>query len=1123
MNRPSTPDLAERIAGLSPRKRELLERKLRERSALQAKSIPRRAERETGPLSFAQQRLWFLDQLAPGNPFYNISSAYRIRGVLDREVLRRAVAAVVARHESLRTTFAVVEGRPVQQIAAEQHVQLLVVDISDAVEAERDARARSWIAAEARRPFDLADGPLLRTGLLRLSEQEHVLLLTVHHVVSDGWSMGILVKELAAFYEEFSCRRRAALPELPIQYADFARWQRESLSGEVLEKQLAYWRKQLADLPVLELPTDRARSFEQTFRGAHHRTVFPESLTEALKELSRRENATLYMTLLAAFQALLLRYTEQEDVVVGSPIANRTRREIEGLIGFFVNTLVMRTNLSGDPSFRELLGRVREVALQAYAHQDVPFEKLVEELQPARDLGQNPLFQVIFAVQNAPTAKLNLPGLVLNGFGVESQTTRFDLEVYLWESEGRLNGSFIYSTDLFDASTIERMSRHFRVLLEGVVADPDRGVWELPLLPDAERRQVLVEWNETQTEYPRGKTVHGLFEEQVERAPQAVAVVFGQEGLSYWELNERANRLARYLSKLGVGPEVLVGLCVERSLEMVVGLLGILKAGGAYVPLDPAYPRQRLAFMLEDTRARVLLTQENLSESLPEGDFKRVRLDADWPEIARESRENPQSETTAENLAYVIYTSGSTGTPKGVSVRHRSVVRLVRETDYARFGPDEVFLQFAPISFDASTFEVWGALLNGARLAVMPPGLPSLDELGIALERYRVSTLWLTAGLFHQMVDSQIESLRGVRQLLAGGDVLSVPHVEKALRELPDCRLINGYGPTENTTFTCCHALRRDQPLGGSVSIGRPIANTCVFILDRNRQPVPIGVPGELYIGGDGLARDYFRCPELTAEKFVVDPLGGDREKRLYRSGDRARYRPDGTIEFLGRIDDQVKIRGFRIEPGEIESVLAQHPGVAEGIVVPREDAPGDKRLIAYVVTRDGAPPSAMQLREFLKSSLPAYMVPSTFVFLDALPLTPNGKVDRKALPAPEQTRPELEDVFVAPRNAVEQTVAGIWGQVLNFEKIGIHDNFFDLGGHSLLATLVFARLQKAFPVPLPLRTLFEKPTVAELSGAIEELRSAEADPRRSPIVPVSRQAISAAAGRENPSKHSRS
>jgi aspartate racemase len=852
-----------------------------------------------------------------------------------------------------------------------------------------------------------------------------------------------------------------------------------------LEQQLSYWRKQLARLPVSELPTDRPRPTAQSFRGAGHSISFSKSLTEGLRELSQREGATLYMTLLAAFQVLLARYTGQEDVVVGSPIAGRSEVETERLIGFFVNTLVLRTDLSGDPTFRELLRRVREVALGAYAHQDLPFEKLVEELQPERDLSQNPLFQVSFALQNAPASSFELAGLEVIPLPIESRTTHFDLEVDVGEKPGGLSCTFVYATDLFDAGTIVRMMGHYQTLLEGIVTGANRRVSELAILTEAERRQVVEEWNQTEREYPREKTVHELFEEQAKKTPQAEAVVFGRERLSYGQLNERANRLAGFLSKRGVGPEVLVGLCVERSLEMVVGLLGILKAGGAYVPLDPAYPKERLAFMLEDTGAPVVLTQESLSESLPEGQFERVRLDADWPEIARESAENPPSEATAENLAYVIYTSGSTGTPKGVSIRHRSVVRLVRETDYATFGPEEVFLQFAPISFDASTFEVWGPLLNGARLVVMPPGFLSLEELGAAIKRHKVSTLWLTAGLFHQMVETQIDGLRGVRQLLAGGDVLSVPHVERVLRELPDCRLINGYGPTENTTFTCCHTVRRDEPLGASVPIGRPIANTRVFILDDWRQPVPIGVPGELYIGGDGLARDYYRRPELTAQRFLPNPFGGEGEKRLYRTGDRARFRADGTIEFLGRFDDQVKIRGFRIEPGEIEAALSQHPGVREAVVVAREDDPGQKRLVAYVVGKEGMPGSS-DLRGYLKQKLPEYMVPSAFLFLDALPLTPNGKVDRRALPAPEG-RPELEEGYVAPRTPTEEVLSRIWAQVLGLDRVGVHDNFFDLGGHSLLAVRLFSQIEKSFDRHLPLAAIFQGPTVAQLASLLQD------------------------------------
>jgi amino acid adenylation domain-containing protein len=1081
---------SQRIARLSLEARAVLERRLKEKTISAVAEPLRRRPEGPAPLSFAQQRLWFLDKLHPGLSSYNIPRAFRIWGSLDVEALERAVDAIQERHEVLRSVFAVVDGNPVQVVRKPRSSSLSVLDLGSVEQRLRVAEVRRIAEEEAQRLFDLAVGPLLRMTLLRVGEQEHVLLVTVHHAVFDGWSVDIFERELAEFYEAYHAGRQSSLPALPIQYADFAAWQRERLQGRVVEEHLSYWKRKLEGVPaVLELPTSRSRRSTQSFRGAAETVSISRELAEAIRGLGHREGATLFMTLLAALKVLLLRHSGQEDIVVGSPVAGRNRSDIEGLIGFFVNTLVLRTDLSGDPTFRELLGRVREVAIEAYDHQDLPFEKLVEELNPERTLSHSPLLQVMMVLQKGSAAGLQLADLSVTPLPLDVVASKFDLLASFADTGEEITASFQYNTDLFDSSTVRRILGHLKVLLGGIVDDPDCPLSQLPLLTAAERHQVLVELNQTEAEYPKGKTIHRLFEEQVDCAPEAVAVEFEGKRLTYGELNCRSNQLARHLRERGVGAEVLVGLCVERSLEMVVGLLGILKAGGAYLPLDPAYPRERLRFMLEDAGPQLVLTQGTLSECLPEC-APLVRLDADWAEIARESSENPEIQSTPENLAYVIYTSGSTGTPKGVSIRHRSVVRLVRGTNYTRFGPEEVFLQFAPIAFDASTFEVWGALLNGGRLAVMSPGPASLEDLGAALSRYKVSTLWLTAGLFREMVETQIESLRGLRQLLAGGDVLSVPHVEKVLRELPDCRLINGYGPTESTTFACCHTVGRDESLGTSIPIGKPIANTRVFILDRNRQPVPVGVPGELYIGGDGLARDYFRRPELTAEKFVPDLFGGAGEKRLYRTGDRARYLADGTIEFLGRVDDQVKVRGFRVEPGEIESALLQHPSVMRAIVLLREAQPGERRLVAYLVSHPKRVKSVSELRSFLKRKLPDFMIPSSFVWLDAFPLTHNGKVDRAALPPPGHQRLLPEEVSVSPRNALEEKLVRCFERVLKLRPIGVTDNFFDLGGHSLLAVRLLTEIEKATGTRFPLSMIFEAQTVEEMAAQVGDQKA---------------------------------
>jgi amino acid adenylation domain-containing protein len=943
--------LEERATALSPAKRALLElkRKNAQAQAVSSLSIPRRIQAGHGVLSYAQQRLWFLNQLQPENPFYNCPLALRLRGRVEVWALERGVEEVVRRHEVLRTRIVSVDGKPEQVIEEEVKLQLAVEEVSGQEEAERVCRE------EALRPFDLSRGPLLRVRLLQVADDEHVLLMTMHHIVSDGWSWGVFLGELGRLYEGYVSGQDVKLTEPAIQYGDFAEWQREWLQGEVLEEQLRYWREQLQGMEMLQLPTDRVRPAEQSYRGGERVMVLSKELSIGLKRLSQREGGTLFMVALAGFQALLKRYTRQEEISVATAIANRNREETEGLIGFFVNTLVMRTDVSGDVSFEELVRRVKGVALGAYGHQDLPFEKLVEELQPERSMSRNPLVQVMFVVQNAPIPEIRLPGLSL--VTMEVPTTRFDLEVHMWEVGEQVVVRFIYSRDLFEEETVERMMRHYERVLEAGVRNPEEKIARLPLMNEQEREQVLVEWNRTQREYARNSSVAEVFAEQARKSAERVAVVCEGEAISYGELNRRANQLGRYLRKKGVGPEVLVGIAMERSVEMVVGVLGILKAGGAYVPLDVEYPKERLRYMLGDTGVKVLLSQRRLAGSLPEYDGEVVCVDEEREKgkIAEESSEGLESGAGGENLAYVMYTSGSTGIPKGIGIPHRAVVRLVNNNQYAELGSEQVILQLAPISFDASTFEIWGALLNGGRLVVYPPETPSLEELGRVLAENGVNTLWLTAGLFHMMVDEHVEGLGPVRQLLAGGDVLSPAHVSRVLRELPGCEVINGYGPTENTTFTTCYRMKEESEVGSSVPIGRAIANTQVYVLDGEMEPVPVGVVGELYVGGDGLARGYWKQPELTAEKFIANPYG---EGKLYRTGDLVRYRRDGNLEFMGRADQQVKIRGYRIEPGEIEGVLSEHPGVRGCAVVAREQQGGgsgsEKQLVGYVAMEPG-------------------------------------------------------------------------------------------------------------------------------------------------------------------------
>jgi amino acid adenylation domain-containing protein len=1082
-------DSSKRSFNLSAKRRELLEALLREEGveAAKAKRILRRPERGPAPLSFAQQRLWFFNQLAPGSPLYNIHAAVNLTGALNVPVLERSINEILNRHEALRTTFAVVDERPVQIVNEPFKLKLSVISLQKVGGHEQQVMER--MLEEAHYPFDLTTGPLLRAKLLQLGRAEHVLLLTMHHIVADGWSMGVFVRELAALYEAYIGGRPSPLPELPIQYADFAVWQREWLEGQRLEEQLDYWKQQLAGSPpVLELPTDKPRPPVQTYRGAHETLLLSESLSRSLKELSRREGATLFMTLLTAFSTLLSRYSGQADILIGTPIANRTRAETEELIGFFVNTLVLRTRLSGEPTFRELLKRVREAALGAYEHQDMPFEKLVEELQPERSLSHSPLFQVMLDLQNAPMQALELQGLKLTPLEFDSQTAKFDLSLTMGEAETGLSGLLEYNTDLFDAATIKRMLKNFQTLLSSIAANADAPLSRLPLLAEAEKRQLLVEWNDTRTDYASAVgCIHELFEQRAEEAPHAVALCFGEQALSYGELNERANRLAHYLRRLGTGPEVLVGICLERSIEMVVGLLGILKAGGAYVPLAPTHPKERLALMLDDAQVKVLLTQESLLAQLPEHKATKICLDRDWTMIVEESAAHAPGRALPRNIAYVIYTSGSTGRPKGVAVSHSNLAHstLARISHYDE--PVSAFLLLSSFAFDSSLAGLFWTLSQGGMLVIPEEGAhQDPTHLARLIDRHSISHLLslpaLYALLLEQAADGQLSLLRTV---IVAGENCPPSLVERHRERLPQALLFNEYGPTEATVWSSvydCGAYKE----GRSVPIGRPVANTRIYILDSHLQPVPIGVVGELYIGGDGLARGYFNHPALTAERFIPDPFGDIPGTRLYKTGDMARYLEDGNVEFTGRNDFQVKIRGYRIELGEIETAIAQHPAIKEAVVAAREVAPGNKRLVAYIVAQGEDTPTTRQLREFLKEKLPEYMLPASFMLLDELPLTATGKIDRNALPVSE-AGVEAEDSPLAPRTAVEEVLARIFAGVLSLERVGINDNFFEAGGHSLLATQVASRVREAFQMEMALRKIFEEPTVAGLAEALLE------------------------------------
>jgi len=1043
------------------------------------------------PLSYAQQRLWFLDQLEPNSALYNIPLALRLNGVLHQVALSQSLQEIITRHEALRTNFITVDGKAIQIIHEELDWKLSVVDLKDLSTNEIEITAQQIVQKQTIEPFDLANESLIRTTLIMLSETEHILLVCMHHIVSDAWSIGVFVQELTALYNAYAQGQSSPLAPLAIQYADFALWQRDWLQGDVLQKQLTYWQQQLKDAPdLLVLPTDRPRPAVQTFNGAHIEFALSVELTAKLTKLSQQQGVTLFMTLLAAFNTLLHRYTGTEDILVGTPSANRDRSEIEGLIGFFVNTLVMRTDVSGNPSFSELLTRVREVAMEAYTHQHLPFEMLVEALQPQRDLSHTPLFQVMFILQNAPTSELELTGLSVSSLPIETATAKFDLTLAMQNTATGLAGAWEYNTDLFDPSTIERMTGHFLTLLEAIVAHPNQQIAQLPILSASEQQQLLVEWNNTQTEYPQDKCIHQLFEEQVEHTPNAVAVVYENQQLTYHQLNSRANQLAHYLQSLGVGADVLVGICVERSLEMVVGVLAILKAGGAYVPVDPEYPTERLSFMLEDAQVQVLLTQQHLVKKLPPHQAQLVCLDTDSQLFTDWSQDNLNPRVQGHNLGYLIYTSGSTGQPKGVAMIQSALCNLIHWQIQSTtiFGGVKT-LQFAPVSFDVSFQEMFSTWCSGGTLLLISEEVRR-EPLALLrlLQQQAVARLFVPFVGLQQLAEVAVssQSLNShLREIVTAGEQLQMtPAIRNWLSQLTNCTLHNHYGPSEShvvTSFT----------LSGSAAswpllppIGRPIANTQIYILDRYLQPVPVGVPGELYIGGAALARGYLHRRDLTQQKFIPNPFDEKGNSRLYKTGDLARYLADGNIEYLGRIDNQVKIRGFRIELGEIEAVLSQHFGIKDTVVIAREHVAGDKQLVAYVVPHQEEVPTISDLRLFLKQRMPDYMVPSAFVVLEALPLTPSGKIDRRALPTPDFSS-QSSDQYIAPRTPTEKMLARIWAESLKIEKVSIHDNFFELGGHSLKATQVISQVREAFTIELPLRSLFAQPTIAELAATI--------------------------------------
>jgi amino acid adenylation domain-containing protein len=1076
---------------LDPRQRLLALRLAQARAGERAASAPIAARGlAEAPGSPVQEALWFIDRLLGSGGLYNSSRQWRLVGELDAAALQWSLGELVKRHASLRTRFEERDGVAVQVVQPAASVLLLRVEVTGADAAEREAQLQRRLRECADEGFDLAQGPLLRAQLLKLDDREHVLQVVVHHIVTDGWSMEVLARELGALYGARRAGGESPLVPLPLQFTDYALWQRERLQGARLEGHLAYWREQLRGLEPLELPTDRPRPTSPTYRGAVQRFTVPAEVLEALKALARRHEATLFMVLLAAFKVLLMRYTGQADVAVGTPVAGRDRAELEGLIGYFVNTVVLRTDLSGEPSFEELLGRVRQTALQAYAHQELPFETLVADLSPVRELGRNPLYQVTFQLNNQPEADLRLADLNARTEPLDAALSKFDLSASIAESGGALQGLLEYSTELFDAATMQRLARHFEVLLAGIATQPLDAIGALPLLDAQERHRILIDWNDTARPYPQDLCLHQLFEQQAARTPDAVAIVDEGSGqsISYAQLNVTANQLASYLISSGVCVGNHVAVCLPRSPDVVIAMLAILKAGATYVPMDPEYPVERLRYMLEDCEAKVILTQASLQEMFADTGLQQVLLDRDCDNLARLPARKPAVAIGAEAAAYVIYTSGSTGRPKGVGVLHRGICNHVFWiVEALQVGAADRVLLKTSISFDASLFEIVAALHAGATIVLAAADTErDADQLLKVVQERGITVL--------QMVPSSLRALLAnpsatfadsLRYVICGGEALDRSTAREFQRRHPRVALGNFYGPTESSIDATWRQVDAAILQGsGTVPIGRPIANVRCHVLDARLQPVPVGVPGQLYVGGRGLARGYLNRPELTAQAFIDDPYRSG--ERLYATGDKARYLSTGELEFLGRLNEQVKVRGYRIELGEIESALGMHEGVARSVVIVREDAPGDARLVAYVVGRDGHSADPASLRQHLATSLPAYMVPQHIVVLESIPLLPNGKTDRKALPQPEMR--EQEGSYAAPRSELEESLAQIWSEVLGGVRVGVHDSFFDLGGHSLTAMQVVSRIRSTFQVELALRTLFETPTVARQAVAVQAL-----------------------------------
>lgn len=1059
------------------------------------------------PLSLPQLRLWFLDHLHPKTPAYNIVVGFSIVGTFDQKALEQGLQTIMHRHEILRTSFPSIQGEPKQVVSPSLPSPCQVIDLRSVSQPERLARAQHIALEESRRSFNLTEGPLWKLSLVQIANDLHHLILTMHHIISDGWSLRTFFWELSTLYRDFTTGNTTTdLEPLPIQYKDFAYWQHQSTKNERIDEQLTYWKNQLLNHSgLLELPTDRPRPPVQSFRGKQEPLILSAELTERLKRFSHHEQVTVFMTVLAAFQTLLYRYTGQEQILVGTPVAGRNRWETEGLIGLFVNSLPIRTLFSGNPSFRELLRQVRQSVIDAHANQDVPFEKIVETVNPERNLSHSPLFQVMFVFEQnlqhlwRPSSKLTISPLA-----IDNETAKFDLTLFLEETQNGLIGKLEYSTDLFDQDRIARMARHFLTVIENALAYPDEQISAIPILSAAEQHQILTAWNDTEVSYPAHLCMHELFEQQVERSPQATAIVSGKASLTYQDLNAQSNQLAHYLMSSGVGPESLVGICLERSLDMMVGLWGILKAGGAYVPLDPALPPARLHWMANDAKLSLVITHEKHRHKFLEAAIHIVLLDSQRDQLASQDARNPTNQVSPQNLAYVMYTSGSTGMPKGVMVEHQSVVNyLTWCTTYYPLKDGMGAPHHSSLSFDLSLTSVFAPLLAGKRVILFPEDrnageLPALWDLQEPLSILKVTPSQL------QILNSQIalrSGLPAIQALILGGEALDGQTIRPWRTAAPHMRVINEYGPTETVVGCCIYEVPLAPGMPeGPVPIGRPIANTQLYILDSHLRPVPIGVPGELFIGGHGLARGYLRQPELTNRRFIPNPFNPSPGTRLYRTGDRARYLSDGNIEFLGRLDRQCKIRGYRIEPAEIEAALKMHAQLRDAVVTVREDQPGDKRLIAYLLPMQQPFPDVDALHKALKTSLPEYMVPSAFVVLDDLPLTSSGKVDYARLPSPKPAASDKRIRLIPPRDELELQLTKIWEKLLGTAPIGITENFFDLGGHSLLIVKLVDAMEKALGRSLPLSILFQAPTIEQLSHA---LRSEGCLPTWSSLVPI--------------------